>query len=81
MQLSSSRDAESVAAIRRVAALVVAPGLSAQEVRQRLAPSVDPAFLPRPLLVVAALPRNDVGKLPREALLQAIKGHRRESRG
>jgi acyl-coenzyme A synthetase/AMP-(fatty) acid ligase len=74
-------DAESVAAIRRVAALVVAPGLSAQEVRERLAPSVDPAFLPRPLLVVTALPRNDVGKLPREALLQAIKGHRRESRG
>jgi acyl-coenzyme A synthetase/AMP-(fatty) acid ligase len=66
-------DPESVATIRRVAALVVAPGLSARPILDRLAASVDPAFLPRPLLVVDSLPRNELGKLPREALLQILK--------
>jgi len=65
-------DGESVASIRRVAALVVAPGLSAKEVLARLAPGVDPAFLPRPLRVVERLPRNEVGKLAREELLRLI---------
>lgn len=66
-------DAEAIATIRRVAALVVAPGLNARQVLARLAPGVDPAFLPRPLLIVEALPRNDVGKLPRENLLRALR--------
>ena len=30
---------------------------------------IDPVFLPRPLLFVDSLPRNDTGKLPHEALL------------
>jgi acyl-coenzyme A synthetase/AMP-(fatty) acid ligase len=64
--------AESVATIRRVAALVVAPGLTAAQVHDLLAASVDPAFLPRPLLLVDALPRNELGKLPRETLLAAL---------
>jgi acyl-coenzyme A synthetase/AMP-(fatty) acid ligase len=63
---------ESVATIRRVATLVVAPGLTAAEIHDRLAASVDPAFLPRPLLLVDALPRNELGKLPRAALLDAL---------
>jgi acyl-coenzyme A synthetase/AMP-(fatty) acid ligase len=66
--------ADSVARIRRIAALVVAPGCSAREIRERLAVSVDPAFLPRPLRVVAALPRNELGKLPREKLLAMLAG-------
>ena len=66
-------DEESVATIRRVAALVVAPGMDAREIRARLAASIDAAFLPRPLIIVDALPRNEVGKLPREMLLQALK--------
>ena len=66
-------DSESVATIRRVAALVVAPGLTTREILERLAPGVDPAFLPRPLVLVDALPRNEVGKLPRDALLRALK--------
>jgi len=65
-------DTEAVATIRRVAALVVAPGLSAKAVLAKLAPSVDPAFLPRPLLVVDRLPRNDVGKLVRGKVLEAF---------
>jgi acyl-coenzyme A synthetase/AMP-(fatty) acid ligase len=64
--------AESVATIRRVAALVVAPGLTAALIHDRLAASVDPAFLPRPLLLVDSLPRNELGKLPRAALLAAL---------
>jgi acyl-CoA synthetase (AMP-forming)/AMP-acid ligase II len=66
-------DGDSAGAIRRVAALVVAPGLSTRAILDRLAASVDPAFLPRPLRIVDSLPRNDVGKLPREALLQALR--------
>jgi acyl-coenzyme A synthetase/AMP-(fatty) acid ligase len=63
---------ESVATIRRIAALVVAPDLTAAQIHDRLAASVDPAFLPRPLLLVDALPRNELGKLPRAALLAAL---------
>jgi acyl-coenzyme A synthetase/AMP-(fatty) acid ligase len=62
-----------VATIRRVAALVVAPSLTPKQILEELAASVDPAFLPRPLVVVERLPRNEVGKLPRERLLAALK--------
>lgn len=58
----------------RTAALVVAPQLSAAQVLDELARRVDPVFLPRPLLRVERLPRNEVGKLPRAALLAALKG-------
>jgi acyl-coenzyme A synthetase/AMP-(fatty) acid ligase len=67
---------ESIATIRRVAALVVAPGLTAEQIHDLLAASVDPAFLPRPLVLVDALPRNELGKLPREALLGALTANR-----
>jgi len=53
----------------RLAALVVAPGLSKPQILAALAKQLDPVFLPRPLLKVARLPRNDTGKLPRSALL------------
>ena len=66
-------DRESVATVRRVAALVVAPGMQPREILERLAASVDAAFLPRPLVIVDALPRNEVGKLPRERLLRALR--------
>ncbi len=57
---------------RRVAALVVAPGLDTRTVLSRLSDSVDPAFLPRPLVMVDRLPRNETGKLPREQLLACL---------
>jgi acyl-coenzyme A synthetase/AMP-(fatty) acid ligase len=59
-------------AVRRVAALAVAPGLRAAAIVDALRHAVDPAFLPRPLVLVDQLPRNDVGKLPRERLLDAL---------
>ena len=66
-------DADSAATIRRVAALVVAPRLTSAKILEQLASGVDPAFLPRPLVIVDSLPRNEVGKLPREKLLQALR--------
>jgi len=53
----------------RLAALVVAPRLDPETIVCALRERIDPAFLPRPLLIVDALPRNATGKLPREGLL------------
>jgi acyl-coenzyme A synthetase/AMP-(fatty) acid ligase len=58
----------SQAGVARVAAAVVAPGLDAARLTEALRQRIDPVFLPRPLLMVARLPRNSTGKLPREAL-------------
>jgi acyl-coenzyme A synthetase/AMP-(fatty) acid ligase len=61
------------APVRRVAALVVAPTLDEATILLALRATVDPVFLPRPLRLCASLPRNATGKLPREALLQALR--------
>ena len=58
--------------VRRTAALVVAPHVTPGAVRRALQLSVDPAFLPRVLRMVAALPRNATGKLPRDAVLAML---------
>ncbi|GGJ96528.1 AMP-binding protein [Luteimonas terricola] len=58
--------------VRRLAAVVVAPGLDEAAVRDGLRRAVDPVFLPRPLRLVAALPRNETGKLPRQRLLELL---------
>jgi acyl-coenzyme A synthetase/AMP-(fatty) acid ligase len=55
-------------AVTRLAAFVVAPGLPAERILAALRERIDPAFLPRPLLLVDALPRNETGKLPRSRL-------------
>jgi acyl-coenzyme A synthetase/AMP-(fatty) acid ligase len=59
--------------VYRLAALAVAPGLDEAQLLSGLAAVVDPVFLPRPLRLVPSLPRNDVGKLPRESLLAALR--------
>lgn len=59
-------------AVHRLAALVVAPTLDEAGILRQLGAAIDPVFLPRPLLRVPSLPRNDVGKLPRAALLAAL---------
>jgi acyl-coenzyme A synthetase/AMP-(fatty) acid ligase len=56
----------------RPVALVVAPGRQAGDILDALRQHMEPVFVPRPLLIVERLPRNDVGKLPREALLQLL---------
>jgi len=57
----------------RLAAAVVAPGRTAAEVVAALRDRVEPAFLPRPLLVLPELPRDAVGKLRREELLRLVR--------
>jgi acyl-coenzyme A synthetase/AMP-(fatty) acid ligase len=59
--------------VQRLAALVVAPTLSENEIIAALRRAIDPVFLPRPLRRLDALPRNAAGKLPRCALLEALK--------
>jgi acyl-coenzyme A synthetase/AMP-(fatty) acid ligase len=65
-------DVSTAGVVRRVAALVVAPDLTPEAISEQLAHSVDSAFIPRPLVRVPSLPRNEVGKLPRERLLAAL---------
>jgi acyl-coenzyme A synthetase/AMP-(fatty) acid ligase len=52
----------------RLTAYVVAPGCTAAEILGLLRGRLDPAFLPRRLALVAALPRDPLGKLPLRAL-------------
>jgi len=54
--------------VTRLTAYVVAPGLSGEDLMNALRRRVDAAFLPRPLHFVDALPRNETGKLPRQAI-------------
>ncbi|HZX79092.1 AMP-binding protein [Lysobacter sp.] len=61
-------DDEDAIGVRRIAALVVAPELDEAQILHALRQQLDPVFLPRPLRRVAALPRNETGKLPRQAL-------------
>ena len=57
--------------VPRLAALVVLTRPEAKtELSKYLQTRVDPVFVPRPILVVDALPREDNGKLPRQKLLQ-----------
>ena len=54
--------------ITRLCAFVVAPGMSSQQILAELRQRLDPIFLPRPLFLLDALPRNSTGKLPRSQL-------------
>lgn len=56
----------------RLTAFVVAPTVLANTILKELRRHIDPVFLPRPLLFVDTLPRNDVGKLTRESLLRLV---------
>lgn len=56
----------------RLCACVVAPGHTRQSLLQALRSRVDAAFLPRPLLFVERLPRNEASKLPRASLLALL---------
>ena len=56
----------------RLGALVVAPDVAPRALRAALRRHLDPAFLPRPLHLVAALPRSENGKLTRAALMEMV---------
>ncbi|MDG0063661.1 acyl-CoA synthetase family protein [Burkholderia sp. IO2] len=63
--------------VTRLVALVVAPTLSAADLQRALRERIDPAFMPRPLVFVDALPRNETGKLPRDVLAALVAQHAR----
>lgn len=58
--------------VTRLMAFVVAPGVAPETILTALRQRIDAAFLPRPLCFAEALPRNAVGKLPREAVLRLV---------
>ncbi|HEY3920315.1 MAG TPA: AMP-binding protein [Stellaceae bacterium] len=63
----------------RLMAVVVAPELTADAIMAALRERIDPAFLPRPLRLVDALPRNALGKLTRDAVMRLVDRNARRS--
>lgn len=61
--------------VTRLMAFVVAPDMTHETLMNALRQRIDAAFLPRPLRFVVALPRNQTGKLPREALQKLQSQH------
>ncbi len=59
----------------RLAAVVIAPTLTAQDIRMQLTAAIDPVFLPRPLVHVPELLRTGTGKLQRTYLLDLVAAH------
>jgi acyl-coenzyme A synthetase/AMP-(fatty) acid ligase len=66
--------------VTRLTAFVVAPGKSAKQILSALRQAIDPVFLPRPLHLIPTLPRNETGKLTREALLGLLQDLHKEER-
>jgi acyl-coenzyme A synthetase/AMP-(fatty) acid ligase len=54
----------------RLSAFAVAPGRAAEDIVSALRGRMEAIFLPRPVVLVPALPRDALGKLPRRALLE-----------
>ena len=62
----------------RPAALIVAPGRRVEDLRRELSLLLDAVFVPRPMRIVPTLPRNELGKLPRERLLELLDATQNE---
>ena len=67
-------------AVTRLIAFVVAPDKASEHILSALRTVIDPVFLPRPLHLVPHLPRNETGKLTREALLGLLQNLHNEER-
>lgn len=52
----------------RLQVFAVAPARSADDILSELRDRIDTVFLPRRVVLMDALPRNETGKLPRQAL-------------
>ena len=65
-------------AVHRLAAFVVAPGHGADHILTELRRRIDAAFLPRPICMVPALPRNALGKLPHDEIQRLIANARNQ---
>ena len=62
----------------RLTAFVVAPDLTTRDIVALLREHIDPVFLPRPIVMVPSLPRNELGKIPRAALVAMATNRRRK---
>jgi acyl-coenzyme A synthetase/AMP-(fatty) acid ligase len=62
--------------IERPVALVVSE-LAPREIARRLARTVDAAFIPRPIIRVAQIPRNATGKVLRATLIELFGQHQK----
>jgi acyl-coenzyme A synthetase/AMP-(fatty) acid ligase len=71
---------ETETSVTRLIAFAVAPGKAAEHILSALRTVIDPVFLPRPLHLVPHLPRNETGKLTREALLGLLQELHKEER-
>jgi acyl-coenzyme A synthetase/AMP-(fatty) acid ligase/peptidoglycan/xylan/chitin deacetylase (PgdA/CDA1 family) len=73
------QDAEQDARARnqRPVAFVVAPELNEADLQHALRERIDPAFLPRPIHYLSALPRNSTGKLTQQVLADLAQQHKR----
>lgn len=67
------------AAVVRLMAFAVAPGMTQAELQAALKNRIDTTFLPRPLVLLDALPRNSTGKLPRDVLQALAHKHQKGS--
>ena len=56
----------------RMLAFVVAPDHTPAEILHALRGRIDPVFLPRRIVKLDRLPRNEIGKLPRQALAALV---------
>lgn len=65
-------DTSETSAVGRLTAFVVAPERNAAFILAELRQRIDVAFLPRPICLVPALPRNALGKLPRSEIQRMI---------
>jgi acyl-coenzyme A synthetase/AMP-(fatty) acid ligase len=56
----------------RLLAFAVSPDLSPEDILSALRERIEPVFLPRRVIRVDSLPRNDAGKIPRAALMDLL---------
>jgi acyl-coenzyme A synthetase/AMP-(fatty) acid ligase len=61
--------------VERLAAFVVAPGLSRHDILSGLREQIDPVFLPRPIVFIDKLPRDGNGKMRAATLDMLIAQH------
>jgi acyl-coenzyme A synthetase/AMP-(fatty) acid ligase len=75
--MPDEKDADSDS-VTRLMAFVVAPGMKPATLLAALRERIDTVFLPRPIVLLDALPRNSTGKLPRDMLQALAQEHQRK---
>ena len=63
------------ATVNRLAAFVVAPAMRQADILSALQTQVDPVFLPRPIVLLHVLPRNENGKITANTLAKLVAEH------